>query len=78
MRMTPWESTPRKLAKSKLSAVSRASPGDRPSFSKQVTQNAKSFPAGTFISFILAQVSLIAGSSTWFKHRMQGEIEPES
>src|SRR5262245_21562710 len=40
--MTPCESTPRRLAKSRLSAVTRASSGARPSFSKHAVQKIRS------------------------------------
>src|SRR5437899_8820639 len=50
--MTPCESTPRRLAKTRFSAVSRAASGDNPSFRKHAAQNAASGPAVTFISFI--------------------------
>src|SRR5215471_10165815 len=52
MRMTPWESTPRKLAKSRFSATMRASAADKPSLSKEHLQNAKSFRCETRIWFI--------------------------
>src|SRR5437899_4418046 len=50
--MTPCESTPRRLAKMRFSAVSRAASGDRPNFWKHAAQNAASGSAVTFISFI--------------------------
>src|SRR6266849_1896108 len=50
--MTPCESTPRRLAKIRFSAVSRAASDDRPSVWKHAAQNAASGSAVTFISFI--------------------------
>src|ERR1051325_6013976 len=68
--MTPCESTPRRLAKIRLSATSRASSHGRPSFAKQPRQKSCSLGAGTFKSFI--QCSQVSGRGTVFRVREQG------